>query len=84
MENQIIIPVSSTHPDEQLQSLIMALIHAYGLSDVLGCMHEGLLTHYDQARTDYKVQGPILDSINVAWTLAEKLLEEGQGDDTSN
>ena len=83
MENQIIIPVSSTHPDEQLQALIMALIHAYGLTEVLGCMHEGLLTHYDQDRTDYKVQGPILDSINVAWTLADQLLkkEEGQTND---
>ena len=84
METQIIIPVSSTHPHDQLQCLVMALIHSYGLTAVLDAMHEGLLTQYDQDRVTYQVQGPILDSINVARTVTAQLLEEGQGDDTSN
>ena len=78
MKNQIIIPVSSTHPEEQLQALVMALIHSYGLTTVLGEMHDGLHNHYEQGRMDYKVQGPILDSINVAWTVADQLLEKNQ------
>ena len=81
MKNQIIIPVSSTHPDEQLQALVMALIHSYGLTAVLDAMHEGLLIQYDQDRMEYPIQRPILDSINVARTVTAQLLEEGQGDD---
>ncbi|MFG6094380.1 hypothetical protein SPB21_03980 [Leptothoe sp. ISB3NOV94-8A] len=84
MENQITIPVSQTHSDDQLQSFLMALIHGYGLTAVLDAMYQGLLIHYDQDRVEYQTQGPILDSINVARTVAEKLLEEEQSDDTRN
>ena len=80
MENQIIIPISSDQPDKQLQAFVMALVHSYGLTAVLDEMFEGLLTHYDERRVNYRVQGPILDSINVARTIAHQLQQEGQND----
>ena len=81
MKNQIIIPIGPTHPDEQLQGFVMALIHGYGLTAVLDAMHEGLLTHYDESRMEPHVQRPILDSINVASVIADQLLKEDQADD---
>ena len=84
MKNQIIIPVSSTHPDEQLQGLVMGLVLGYGLTKVLDAMHEGLLQHYDEIRMDSQVQRPVLDAINVASVVADQLLEKEDGDDTSN
>ena len=83
-ETTITIPISSDQQDKQLQAFVMALIHSYGLTAVLDEMFEGLLTHYDESRVNYKVQGPILDSINVARTIAYQLLQEGKDDDTSN
>ncbi|ESA35959.1 hypothetical protein N836_09575 [Leptolyngbya sp. Heron Island J] len=76
MENHITIPVSQTHPNEQLQAMVMALIHSYGLTAVLDAMYQGLLLQYDQDRIEHQKQGPILDSINVARTVADQLLEE--------
>lgn len=81
MKNQITIPISSDHPDEQLQAMVMGLVLSYGLTAVLDAMHEGLLQHYDQIRMDHNIQQPVLDSINVASVVADQLLKEDQADD---
>ena len=83
-ETVITIPISSDQHDKQLQAFVMALIHSYGLVAVLDAMHEGLLHHYDEICLDGQIQRPVLDSINVASVVAEKLLEEVKADDTSN
>lgn len=76
MEKQIIVPINSNHPDEQLRSIAMALIHSYGLVKTLDAMHEGLQSHYENIRLDHDIQRPVLDSINVASVVAEQLLKE--------
>ena len=81
MTNQITIPISSDHPDEQLQAMVMGLILSYGLTKVLDAIHEGLLHHYDEIRMNHVIQRRVFDSINVASVVADQLLKEEQSDD---
>ena len=76
MKTTITIPLNSDYPSEQLQAIVMALVHSYGLPAVLTAMHQGLLEHYDETRTPHNIQGPVLDSINVASVVADQLLQK--------
>lgn len=74
----LIIPINPEQPQIQLQSLLMALVHTYGLTDVLEALNNGMFAHFETDRKAEEVATPILEALGTAHTISRFVLSKEQ------
>ncbi|MFG6101171.1 hypothetical protein U2F10_02885 [Leptothoe sp. EHU-05/26/07-4] len=74
----ITIPVSA-NPNQsqaQLQSFLMALVHSYGLTNVLESLSNGMFSHFEETLEESEISTPILEALGTAHTVSKFVLKK--------
>ena len=74
----ITIPVHSDQSQAQiqLQSFLMALVHSYGLTNVLESLSNGMFSHFGETLEESEISTPILEALGTAHTVSKFVLKQ--------
>ncbi len=70
------IPPNSTASQAQLQSFLMALVHSYGLTNVLESLSNGMFSHFEETLQESEISTPILEALGTAHTVSKFILKD--------
>ena len=70
------IPPDPAASQAQLQSFLMALVHSYGLTNVLEALNNGVFNHFESTLEESEISTPILEALGTAHTVSRFVLKE--------